>query len=584
MKSRTSFFNPTVFRKNLTRFAPVWIAYSIILLLVMSSIVGLRNEYSRCLNAADTINYMAWANLIYAFVLGQLLFGDLFNSRLCNALHAMPLKRDCWYVTNLLSALVMSLIPNLAVTLIAAPFLGSGWIIAVYWLAASFLQFVFFLGTAAVSAMLVGNRFAMLAVYVLMNFLSLLFYWFFATLYEPLMYGIQFTGDEGFILLSPCTQMSEFHYMVKILSLSGEQAATYTDGPVIMYDTGGRDEVFSISAGTGWGYHAICALIGVGLLLLGLQLYRKRKLETAGDFIAYRAVEPVFLVLFTLGVGGVFQLCAEIFGMDMQLVFLTVGIIVGYYAGRMLMKRTTRVFQPRALIGLAAICAAMAVSLVLVKVDAFGIVRYVPELSEVESVTLGNYYYFNANTRLHEITDPEEIEAVQAIHRDALENPATGDSYNTSLHLTYTLTDGTTVERYYDEVRTDSYAGQALKPYYSDPAYVLGMEESEYEQVANAVTYFWYDNTNVLRGDEIANYDMLGLIEAIAADCEAGAMEQDIAYHLGEYRRGYVELEFQTGPDRHDYLSVTVYETSVNTLRWLEDNGFEIVQGGRIGG
>ena len=211
MKSRTSFFNPTVFRKNLTRFAPVWIAYSIILLLVMSSIVGLRNEYSRCLNAADTINYMAWANLIYAFVLGQLLFGDLFNSRLCNALHAMPLKRDCWYVTNLLSALVMSLIPNLAVTLIAAPFLGSGWIIAVYWLAASFLQFVFFLGTAAVSAMLVGNRFAMLAVYVLMNFLSLLFYWFFATLYEPLMYGIQFTGDEGFILLSPCTQMSEFH-------------------------------------------------------------------------------------------------------------------------------------------------------------------------------------------------------------------------------------------------------------------------------------------------------------------------------------------------------------------------------------
>ena len=247
------------------------------------------------------------------------------------------------------------------------------------------------------------------------------------------------------------------------------------------------------------------------------------------------------------------------------------------------MKRTTRVFQPKALIGLGVIAAAMVVSLVLVKVDAFGVVRYVPELAEVESVTFGNYYHYAGNTRVHKITDPAEIEAVQAIHRDLLENREVTDGYTTGLHLEYTLKDGTTVERYYRDVSPDSYAGQALKPYYSDPEYVLGMEESEYAQVADAIDLFWYDNANV-RGNEIENYDMLGLIEAIAADCKAGNMVQDNAYHVGEERRGYLEFEFLTGPDRGDYRSITVYETSVNTLRWLEDNGFEIVEGGRIGG
>ena len=39
MKSRTSFFSPTVFRKDLTRFAPVWVLYGVGLLLALLVIV-----------------------------------------------------------------------------------------------------------------------------------------------------------------------------------------------------------------------------------------------------------------------------------------------------------------------------------------------------------------------------------------------------------------------------------------------------------------------------------------------------------------------------------------------------------------
>ena len=105
MKFRTSFCNGPVLRKDLTRFAPLWGCYSIFLLLMLTVLIGLRTEYIRCLNAADYVIAMGIVNLIYAFLAAQMLFGDLFNSRMCNALHALPLKRECWFGTHVTAAL-----------------------------------------------------------------------------------------------------------------------------------------------------------------------------------------------------------------------------------------------------------------------------------------------------------------------------------------------------------------------------------------------------------------------------------------------------------------------------------------------
>jgi ABC-2 type transport system permease protein len=45
---------------------------------------------------------------------------------------------------------------------------------------------------------------------------------------------------------------------------------------------------------TGWGWLAAYAAASVLFLLLALALYRRRRLETAGDFIAVKALSPVF--------------------------------------------------------------------------------------------------------------------------------------------------------------------------------------------------------------------------------------------------------------------------------------------------
>ena len=45
MKSRTSFFNGVIFRKNLTRFAPVWGLYTLCLLLGLMLVISVSDVY-----------------------------------------------------------------------------------------------------------------------------------------------------------------------------------------------------------------------------------------------------------------------------------------------------------------------------------------------------------------------------------------------------------------------------------------------------------------------------------------------------------------------------------------------------------
>ena len=136
MKSRTSSFNLTVFKKDLTRFAPAWAAYLIVLLLFLMGAMSENQAYYRLNSMKDAIVIVSWANLIYAAVVAQLLFGDLYNSRLCNALHAMPITREGWFVTHVASGLAFSFLPNLFVALLGLPLLQleAGWSAVLWWL------------------------------------------------------------------------------------------------------------------------------------------------------------------------------------------------------------------------------------------------------------------------------------------------------------------------------------------------------------------------------------------------------------------------------------------------------------------
>ena len=107
MKSKTSFFDVTVLRKDITRFSPAWAIYLIGGLLV-TSILLQENSFSMA-NTVLQLSFTAMPLIAvgYALVTAMLLFGDLCNSRLCNALHAMPLRREGWFLTHCAAGLLM---------------------------------------------------------------------------------------------------------------------------------------------------------------------------------------------------------------------------------------------------------------------------------------------------------------------------------------------------------------------------------------------------------------------------------------------------------------------------------------------
>ena len=157
MKLRTSFFNIRVLRKNLGRFAPLWVLYAI------GEVLGLMSLdlESPVYQIASDLNYLmgpvAIFHMVYALLVAACLFGDLFDSRMCNGLHAMPMRREGWLLTNLVSGLVFALIPAVVGGGVAALFLGEYWWFALVWQGTSLLQYVFFFGLAVFCAMCAGK-------------------------------------------------------------------------------------------------------------------------------------------------------------------------------------------------------------------------------------------------------------------------------------------------------------------------------------------------------------------------------------------------------------------------------------------
>lgn len=592
MKSRTSFFHKTVFKKDLTRFSPAWGVYTIILLLAVVSLANVNHAYFRVQNVSDYIVVMGWANLFYGAVAAQLLFGDLYNSRMCNALHALPLRRESWFATHVVSGICFSLLPNLAIALIALPALrlGGGWTAIFWWLLASELQYLFFFGTAVLCVMLTGNRFGQTALYGILNFAGVLAYWMASAVYEPFLHGVQFS-ETPFMLVCPIGQISS--NMPDVLTVDFERienALGETENYII----------HSITPETGWGYMTICAAVGVVALLGALALYRKRKLECAGDFVAIGAMEPVVTVIVTVFAGGVCHMFADAFGMNLRSVMLGAGMVVGFFACRMMLERSTRVFCKKAFLFCGSIVAVFGLTVLLTHLDPVGITRYVPDAADVESITFSRSYSLHSHQDFpYTAVSPEDIAALQQVHADgisrksSIELDATEEVYSAfELRLEYKLKNGRTINRFYT-VSPRSEAGLILKDYFTTTDCVLGISE---ENLAAAVPYVRsiYTETRTNPEYDLTGLDIEGMFEAIAADCEAGNMVQFAGYHypsnydlLGIEKIDGVVAYLEIGWERNlllgdtryyddtsimRYTNVRVFASCVNTIAWMEEN------------
>ena len=207
MRSKTSYFNPTLFKKNLARFWPLWGGASIIgalfplafLTILIRENALFREPMSDPLGVtAGYYQIVAWIiptlSLLYAALCALAAWGWLYNPRSVGMYHSLPITRKGIFVTDFLSGMSMMLIPY-AVTgglaILVSAIVGSlepvG--LAVTILAVAGQSFFFFASATAV-VFVTGNPFAFAALYFIFHFIAAGAEWLVTRLMTMFYFGV----------------------------------------------------------------------------------------------------------------------------------------------------------------------------------------------------------------------------------------------------------------------------------------------------------------------------------------------------------------------------------------------------------
>lgn len=538
MKSRISFFNPGVLKKDITRFSPVWGLYSILLLILYISLTNnVDGGGEVAYNMVDMLSISVGLNLVYSLICAFVLFGDLFKSRLCNALHAMPMRREGWFFTHLTAGFLFMAVPNGLFALLTALQMGSFGYIAVWWYVCAFAQFVFFFGAAVLAMICAGNHLGAAALYGTFNFLPILVYVIFGVLYLPQLPGVvnQF---KIFSVLTPVIEMASATYLT------------------CHHMSGYHFTITEVFPGA-FGYTGICAGVGVLALILALVVYKKRPLEHAGDLLSVKSLKYLFLPVCTYGCGTMFFLWGDLLVSGLQDILLVIGLVVGFFAGQMLLDKSVRVFRAKAFLALGALVLLLFGTIALTAWDPIRITRYVPQAQQVQEVTLQSRWEGQAV-----LTEKSDIETVIAIHEAQIETTNNDDYHRYPFTIDYTLNNGRTVSREYQIVLSPE-TTESLLDIFSRWEIIFPTEDW---QSLYAITEGVYVN-----GTQIPKEEVEPLLKAIALDCDNRTTAQFSVLHQEYDNKLWIEFRLNTKGDHIPrYANIQVYSNCENTLALIE--------------
>ena len=220
MQSKTSFFNRTLFRKNLTRFWPLWGGASFLgslfplaLLLQLVRQGGIRDTMASKSLAFTEMYYDVAAyglpiiSLIYAILCAMLVWSYLYNARSVGLMHTLPITRTGLFVTNFLSGMAMMLIPyavtGLLCILISLAYGGFDAVSLLVTILCVLGESFFYFASATFVAFMVGNVFALPAVYFLLHFLAVLLDWLLCLFAGNFIFGLDSYYSGVVEFLSP---------------------------------------------------------------------------------------------------------------------------------------------------------------------------------------------------------------------------------------------------------------------------------------------------------------------------------------------------------------------------------------------
>lgn len=459
MKSKISFFNAGIFKSMLKRFWPLWTAYFAVwfmclpLPLLVARLQGVKESAVTVVTAA--MKTSVEASVVSGFLMGILaamaVFGFLYNSRSCGMIASTPVRREAVFCSAYIAGALPVLAANLFIAVLNWLFTLSSGIegacifkMNAILFAVNSMEFLIFFSISAFIAMLTANIVALPVLYLIFNFVFLGMEYVVRMLYGMFIFGYSDHPDCVLEFMSPLIYLFT-RIGINVNISTGSAAVSLTNWSALL------------------GYIIAAVVFSVTALLL----YRKRRMESAGDVIAVSSLRPVFKFCVTACAALCFGLLFFVIistlftSLSMSMLVLSAGLIIGafigYFASEMLLKKSFHVFKGnwKGFVITVILCIVFAFVCVT---DLFGLSSQLPDADDIEAISC------NSEGRGVDIKNRSDIEALLKVNkaiiadRDKYEGLDDTDIENAGyVSIRYKLKDGRVICRGYTLLIDDNY-------------------------------------------------------------------------------------------------------------------------------
>ncbi len=579
---KSKLFKVEVLKKDIVRYAPVWEVYTIGMLLFFFN-VWERTRANFGMKLPYIMQKTAMINLVYAGLTAILLLGNAYKKR-----HERSLYREGRFLTHLVAGMCFCLVPNLLITVMASMLMGKFGFLAYAWLAQALLTYLLFFGVAVFTCTCVGNRLCAAAVYMMIHFFTIVVVFMVRTFYMPLLWGIDPKLHRGYGL-------SHLQILANSLYVKMKYEPLTREIQFLGYET------------ADWWYLLIAAAVGAALLGISAWIYRKKNLDRTNGLLSRKPIATVFWVLVSLCVGAAMYFVAGSTDF-IALVFWGVGVVIGYFAGQMLLCRKVNVWNKKVFFQFCIFAVSLALSFVITWLDPVGISRYVPKTENVAQVVVRPFAYqwdYNASDIV--LSDAEDVEDITQMHRQIIQEKPASDkaiiSNNLTVNIEYTLQFGQKIKRQY-QIGVNSDWGKTLKGYCSAQECVLGtdadletllentvkvycrpvsgkygvptirVERKDYprEEEFNVDKWNGYQSFGLLTENKFNQEPVItGLIDAIKKDCARGTMSQYAFHHYGEELSATLMFYYYDETGEMNHKTLNIHFGSTDTIAYLRN-------------
>ena len=412
MRSKISFFNKTIFCKTMTRFWPLWVIYLYIwaFILPFSMLSDTQSRWFSpldlkydVLNAATSPSILM--GLVFAILAAIAVWSFLYSNRSASGTACLPVRREELFLSVMAAGVVPFICANVVVAVICV-LAGTDFSAVLVWFGVNSLIFLFFYGFASFCAQLTSNIIALPVIYLVLSYIIGLI-------------GLSFRFILG-LLVFGMGEYIDYEDSATIYFMPERCYDAYLKTEEIYYTNAEGRRVLIDYTFHGWNTVLIYAAAAIVLFILAFVLFRKHRMESAGDVIAVMPLTPVFRWIMAVFCGLFLSvIMADMIPANSNsvefaqiLADFIVGAFIGWFGTQMLMEKSFKVFNRgwTGFLGYSICCAVVIVLLLASKADLFGYERYIPDMDHITSVTI----------RGAELSEPESISQVTALHESII--------------------------------------------------------------------------------------------------------------------------------------------------------------------